>query len=78
MYYYHILLKIVHVCFSEPLYILFNMILKSACFRVLWKMSRLCPLFNSGDVNKINNYRPLSIINNFAKVLEISTAWFYL
>lgn len=54
----------------EPLHIVYNLILKTSHFPALWKVSRICPVFKAGDVSLINNYRPISIICNFAKVFE--------
>jgi hypothetical protein len=39
-------------------------------FPAKWKESRLCPIFKNGDKSDITNYRPIAIINNFAKIFE--------
>lgn len=56
---------------AEPLCHLFNMSLQSATFPDKWKLAKLCPIFKSGDLSKIDNYRGISILSNFAKVFEI-------
>lgn len=56
---------------AEPLCHLFNMSLRSATFPSKWKLAKLCPVFKSGELTKINNYRGISILSNFAKVFEI-------
>jgi hypothetical protein len=35
-----------------------------------WKLVRVTPIFKSGSRSIISNYRPISILNNFAKVFE--------
>lgn len=57
--------------FKEPLCILFNLILKTSVYPTLWKTSRICPVFKSGERSVVENYRPISIICNFSKVFEI-------
>ena len=54
--------------FAGPLTIIFNMSLRTCTFPDTWKYSRFC--FVSKKVNKIENYRPITIICNFAKTLR--------
>lgn len=54
----------------EPLKIIFNLIISTSTIPEIWKISRICPVFKSGDINDIGNYRPITIICNFSKVLE--------
>lgn len=54
-----------------PLMIIFNLSLVSATFPSLWKRSSICPVFKKGSKNSIENYRPIALICNFAKVFEI-------
>jgi hypothetical protein len=56
--------------FVEPLAIIFNLILKSCQFPEKWKYSKICPVYKKGVKKDICNYRPISIIPNFAKVFE--------
>ena len=56
--------------FAKPLSIIYNMILKTCRFPLLWKLSRVSPIYKAGDRSEISNYRPVSIMNNFAKVFE--------
>lgn len=35
-----------------------------------WKDSIVTPIYKSGNVKEANNYRPISVISNFAKVFE--------
>ncbi|XP_063901620.1 uncharacterized protein LOC135121244 [Zophobas morio] len=57
--------------FAGPLKVIFNNIIKSCMFPEQWKISRVCPIFKQGDKSVISKYRPVAIINNFAKVFEI-------
>jgi hypothetical protein len=53
-----------------PLLVLFNLILKSGEYPIMWKVGRVCPIFKSGDRSLINNYRPVTILSNFSKLFE--------
>ena len=55
---------------AEPLTALFNLCLREAKFPDEWKKSKIVPVFKSGDKFCIENYRPVSLINNFGKVFE--------
>lgn len=57
---------------AEPLTILFNLILRTCMIPNIWKRARICAVFKKGDRNNVENYRPITIICNFAKVLEIA------
>lgn len=57
---------------TKPLCYIFNLSIKSCQFPVLWKIAKICPVFKSGDNKLIKNYRPISILSNFAKVFEMS------
>lgn len=56
--------------FAKPLTKIFNLCLRSSIFPDVWKLSYLCPVFKKGDRADVSNYRPITIINNFAKVFE--------
>lgn len=57
--------------FAYPLMLIFNLALATQTFPSAWKISRITPVFKRGNINEIGNYRPISIINNFAKVFEL-------
>lgn len=40
-------------------------------FPKAWKISKLCPVFKTENVNEIPHYRRITIINKFFKVFEI-------
>jgi Reverse transcriptase (RNA-dependent DNA polymerase) len=55
----------------RPLTILINICIKSNTIPSMWKSSKVCPIFKKGDRTNIKNYRPISVICNFCKALEI-------
>ena len=57
-------------CFLSPLCHIFNRILISSQYPTVWKTSNVVPIFKSGDKSNIKNYRPISLIPNFAKLFE--------
>ena len=56
--------------FVSPLLKLFNLILQKSTMPALWKQTCICPVYKSGDVTEIKNYRPISLLCNFAKIFE--------
>lgn len=65
-----VVLKEVIDVLAAPLAKVINMCLKSGTFPNLLKVSRTVPIYKKGDPDVKNNYRPISIIPVFAKVLE--------
>jgi hypothetical protein len=57
-------------CLSEPQCHIFNLIIQQAVFPEEWKISKVVPIFKSGDRSCIENFRPVALIPNFAKVLK--------
>jgi hypothetical protein len=55
---------------SQPMSVLFNLCIKTGTFPEIWKISKILPTHKSKDRSVIENYRPISIINNFAKIFE--------
>ena len=55
---------------AEPLSFLFNLSLSSGVFPDEFKVASVTPIFKSGDKSDVTNYRPISILNGFSKVLE--------
>ena len=59
------------ICFiSEPLCIIFNQSLSSGRVPDDLKIARITPIHKKGRTDDINNYRPVSVLNIFSKILE--------
>ena len=60
-------------CFSEfndPLKYLFEKSIEKGVFPDALKIARVTPLFKGGDPSNISNYRPISVLPRFSKILE--------
>ena len=64
-----ILKKTIYVI-SPILEYLFNLSISKGKFPNILKISRVIPLFKNGDTSNIKNYRPISLISQFAKIFE--------
>ena len=64
-----ILLLTYEKCISHLTYF-FNLCLRTAVFPDLLKIAVVVPIFKSGEKNKFNNYRPISLLPVFSKILE--------
>ena len=64
------LLKVIAVSISLPLAHIFNISLDKVKFPEKLKLSRIVPVFKSGDPKLCDNYRPISLVNTLSKVLE--------
>ena len=65
--------NVVKKCFgetNEPLKHLFNLSLENGIFPEKMKIAKVIPLFKNGDPENITNYRPISVLPCFSKVLE--------
>lgn len=63
-------IKEFHNYLLEPLTHIFNLIYKTGIVPSSLKRSIITPIYKSGKHNLISNYRPISLINNFAKLFE--------
>ena len=61
--------NIYHVI-ADPLTFICNLSLTSGVFPDKMKIAKVIPLFKSGDKNVYTNYRPVSLLPQFSKVLE--------
>ena len=50
---------------------IFNRIVKSECFPKIWSLGLIIPLFKSGDINDVNNYRGITINSCLSKLLML-------
>lgn len=54
----------------SPLLSIFNASLTSGVFPTHWKVAKVVPVFKNGDNTAVKNYRPISILSCFGKILE--------
>ena len=54
----------------KPLSIIFNKSLCSGTFTTKMKIARAIPIHKRGKQNNVNNYRPISVLPMFSKILE--------
>ena len=64
------LLKTIINSILGPLLHIYNLSIKYCLFPEKFKIAVVAPLFKGGNRTEINNYRPISMIVNFAKLLE--------
>ena len=57
-------------CLLVPLKYIFDLSLKSSTFPEKMKIARVTPVFKSGDTSLMTNYRPISVLPCFSKMLE--------
>jgi len=68
------IIKLAKQYLIKPLTHLVNSSFVSGMFPTQLKISKIKPLFKSGDPMKKENYRPLSLISSFAKIYERAVA----
>ena len=56
--------------FIEPITYLINESLTSGVFPSELKLTRVVPIFKSGDPSLLTNYRPISVLSFFSKIFE--------
>ena len=54
----------------KPLIYLFNKSFETGQFPNMMKKAKIIPIFKSGDKNTFTNYRPVSLLPQFSKILE--------
>lgn len=59
-----------HTYLVKPLGHIINLIFSTAKIPEAWKEAIITPVHKSGEKNLLTNYRPISLINNFAKIFE--------
>ena len=64
------ILKEIKDIISEPLALLTNQVFNTSIFPAKLKLAKVIPLYKKGDIFSIENYRPISLLSSFSKVLE--------
>ena len=64
------LLKEIAPVFINPLCKLMNISITTNAFPTKWKVAKVTPLHKDGPRNDRNNYRPISVLSVFSKILE--------
>ena len=64
------ILKSISHIIDLPLSIIINKSFISGIFPDNLKLSRVIPIFKSGEKDDMNNYRPISLLPNFSKIFE--------
>ena len=54
----------------EPLTSIMNSSLESGCFPETFKTAKVIPIHKKGEKDKLDNYRPISILPSLSKILE--------
>ena len=68
--YIYIYIKLATEQFSAPFTEIYNESILSGEFPEIFKISKVTPIFKSGSLSELGNYRPVAVISPFSKVLE--------
>ena len=63
-------LKVASLVITPYLMHLFNACFNNGLFPEVLKVSKVIPIYKSGDKTKVNNYRPISLLPSLSKVME--------
>ena len=64
------LIKDIKEYICKPLTYIFNLIFETGIYPTQFKEAVVTPIFKTGDKKHLENYRPISLISNFNKILE--------
>ena len=64
------LLKTIAHIIITPLHHLINLSLETGYVPKEFKIAKVIPVFKSGDCHDFNNYRPISLLSSFSKLIE--------
>ena len=56
--------------FIAPLHHIFNLSLNNCIVPAQLKIAKVIPIFKAGDKSSMDNYRPISLLSAFSKILE--------
>ena len=55
---------------AKPLTHIINLSLNSSLVPTCWKRAKVTPVFKSGSVDDVSNYRPISVLPVLSKIME--------
>ena len=55
---------------AHPLMQIYNKSLENDVSPEIWELARVSPIYKSGPKTELDNYRPISVISVFSKLLE--------
>lgn len=64
------LVKKIIGCILKPITYIFNISFHSGTFPQKMKLAKVIPLYKNGDKHSFTNYRPVSLLPQFSKILE--------
>ena len=64
------LIKQCYEILVNPLTHIYNVSFLTGVFPDIWKVAKVIPIFKKGDRSNVDNYRPISLLSCFEKILE--------
>lgn len=64
------ILQIANDYISDPLSYIINRSFQLGIFPTSFKCAKVIPIFKKGNTRLVENYRPISLLNNMSKILE--------
>ena len=56
--------------FIDPLFHIFKLSFSTGVVPLQFKIAKVIPIFKSGDKSQMDNYRPISLLSSFSKIME--------
>ena len=56
--------------FIDPLFHIFKLSFSTGVVPMQFKIAKVIPIFKSGDKSQMDNYRPISLLSSFSKIME--------
>ena len=67
-------MKSIILIIMGPICHLFNLSFRTGFIPTILKTAKIVPIFKAGETDNFTNYRPLSLLSSFLKLLEIVAA----
>lgn len=64
------LVKNIIQCIVKPMTYVYNQSLQIGIFPSKMKTAKIIPIYESGDIHRFTNYRSISLLPQFSKILE--------